>query len=80
MLGVSLDDKSTAWKEAIVHDHLVWTQVSELKKWESQPVIDYSVDEIPFTVLVDRHGKILGKQLHGTELEVAIQKALNEKR
>jgi peroxiredoxin len=78
MLGVSLDDNVTHWKEAITHDHLNWTQVSELKKWDSKAVNDYNIDEIPFTVLIDRTGKIAGKQLHGKELEIAIEKALNE--
>ena len=79
MLGISLDDNADAWKEAIAHDHLEWMQVSELKKWDSKAVGDYSIEEIPNTVLVDRKGNIFAKGLHGAELEVNITKALSVK-
>jgi peroxiredoxin len=69
ILGVSLDDNTDAWKEAIKKDGLVWTQVSELKKWDSEVVKAYEIDAIPFTVLVDKEGKIIAKGLTGEELE-----------
>jgi thiol-disulfide isomerase/thioredoxin len=69
ILGVSLDDNADAWKEAIKKDGLAWPQVSELKKWDSEVVKSYLVDVIPFTVLVDREGKIIAKGLVGDELE-----------
>jgi peroxiredoxin len=76
ILGVSLDDNLNSWKDAIEHDRLSWTQVSELKKWESEVVKDYGMEEIPFSVLIDREGKIIAKGLHGSELEVKIEEAL----
>jgi hypothetical protein len=33
--GFSLDDDKNAWKQAVSEDKLPWTQLSELKKWES---------------------------------------------
>lgn len=74
--GVSLDDNAEAWKMAIQKDGLGWNQVSELKKWNSQVAKTYGVDAIPFSVLVDKEGKIIGKGLRGAELENKIREAL----
>ena len=69
IFGVSLDDNVNAWKEAIKKDRITWTQVSELKKWDSEVVKSYQVDAIPFAVLIDKEGKIIAKGLSGEELE-----------
>ncbi len=76
ILGVSLDDKPDAWKEAIKKDGLTWQQVSELKKWDSEVVKLYQVDAIPYTVLVDKEGKIIAKGLSGNELEQKLLEVL----
>lgn len=76
IFGVSLDDNAEAWKLAIQKDGLVWQQVSELKKWNSQVAKTYGVESIPFSVLLDREGKIIGKGLRGAELEKKVREAL----
>jgi peroxiredoxin len=76
ILGVSLDQSKDKWLEAIKKDGITWPQVSDLKYWECQAARDYNVQGIPFTVLLDKEGKILAKNLRGEELERAIEKAL----
>jgi peroxiredoxin len=74
--GVSLDDNKEKWLEAVKTDHITWQQVSELKKWESGVVNDYHIGGIPFTVLIDRNGKIIAKGLRGSELEQKLNEVL----
>lgn len=69
VLGVSLDDNRSAWIDAINQDKLLWNHGSDLLKWNSTVVKLYSIDGIPFTVLVDKDGKIIGKSLRGKQLE-----------
>ena len=69
ILGVSLDENQADWKAAIRKDRLAWPQVSDLKKWESGVVKSYQVEAIPFSVLVDKEGKIIAKGLTGNQLE-----------
>ncbi len=76
IFGVSLDEDANAWKEAIKKDRLTWLQVSDLKRWNSDVARLYGVDAIPFSVLLDREGKIIGKGLRGEELENKIRDAL----
>jgi hypothetical protein len=51
----------------------LWNHGSDLLKWNSAVVKQYSIDGIPFTVLVDKDGKILGKSLRGKDLENKLQ-------
>lgn len=76
IVGVSLDSDKDRWEAAIKKDNLTWTHISDLKKWDGEAVARYKVDGIPATFLLDKTGKIIGRNLHGEELEKAIEKAL----
>lgn len=69
VLGVSLDKDKASWVKAIIDDHLSWYQISDLKYWNSAAVSLYGFDGIPYNVLVDPEGKIIGSNLRGEELE-----------
>ncbi len=69
IFSVSLDDNRDAWMKAINDDRLLWTHVSDLTKWNSSVVKDYNIEGIPFTVLLDKDGKIIAKNLRGKALE-----------
>lgn len=69
ILGVSLDNKKEAWLGAIAQDKLTWKHVSDLKGWQSAAAPLYKVSGIPMTYLLDKDGKIVGKNLRGPALE-----------
>ncbi len=77
ILGVSLDKKKEAWLEAIHTDGLTWTQVSDLKEWESAVVSLYGIEGIPFNVLLDPDGKIIAMNLRGEMLNTKLNEVLN---
>jgi thiol-disulfide isomerase/thioredoxin len=79
IFGVSLDQDMNKWVEAIKNDGITWPQVSDLKFWNSYVVRLYNIEGIPFTVLVDKEGKIIAKGLRGPELEKAVENALSGK-
>ncbi|RFM29892.1 TlpA disulfide reductase family protein [Deminuibacter soli] len=74
ILGVSLDKEKDAWQAAIQKDQLNWTQISDLKFWESQAVNTFQFNAIPFNVLIDPSGKIIASGLR----EQALQQKLAE--
>lgn len=76
ILGVSLDKEKGAWQDAIKEDHLTWTHVSDLKYWQSQAVETFHFSGIPFNVLIDPQGKIIGQGLRGDELENKLKEVL----
>lgn len=68
--SVSLDKDKEGWLKAIAKDNLTWpNHVSDLKYWKSEGAAAYGVTSIPFTVLVDKKGRIVAKKLRGEELE-----------
>ncbi len=71
ILGVSLDDEKTkkAWLYAVKMDSLPWTQISELKGFQSQAAVMYGVEAIPTNYLIDPNGKIIGRNLRGEDLD-----------
>jgi len=74
--GVSLDEDKEAWLTAIKKDKLEWTQVSDLKGWASEAGKTYNVEGIPFTVLLDKEGKVVAKGLRGDELRAKLDELL----
>lgn len=66
------------WIDAINADNLIWkNHVSDLKGWQSSIVPIYDVTGIPFAVLLDRDGKIIGKNLRGEELHQKLAEVLS---
>ncbi len=70
--GVSLDRNKEDWLKAIHEDNLTWTHVSDLKFWQSEAAKIYSVNAIPFSVLVDPKGVIIDKNLRDFALEAKL--------
>lgn len=74
ILSVSLDEDMSKWKAAIQKDGLEWPyHVSDLKGWNSAVVPLYKIEGIPFTVLVNPEGRIIGMNLRGQNLEARLK-------
>ncbi|MCF6360292.1 MAG: AhpC/TSA family protein [Cyclobacteriaceae bacterium] len=72
--GVSLDRTKEKWMQAIEEDNLTWHHVSDLKYFNSVAAQTYGITGIPFSILVDRNGVIIAKNLRGAALEVELEK------
>jgi len=73
ILGVSLDRKKEAWVNAIADDGLIWSQVSDLKYFESEAAREYNISAIPATYLIGPDGTIVAKNLRGPSLEAKLK-------
>lgn len=76
VLGVSLDRKRDQWLAAIEKDNLTWTQVSDLKYWDSEAAVLYCIRWIPMSFLIDPEGKIVAIGLEGEELHNKLEELL----
>ncbi len=78
-MSVSLDKTKDPWEKAIQKDGLVWpNHVSDLQGWSCAAAQKYQVRGIPFTVLIDREGKIIQTKLRGAELEQELKRIFAE--
>jgi peroxiredoxin len=75
VLSVSLDkqDGKDKWMKAIHDDQLYWTHVSDLQYWNNAVAVMYSIEAIPRNFLLDRDGKIIGRDLRGETLEKVLK-------
>ena len=76
VFGVSLDRNKEDWVQAIQEDGLTWTQVSDLKYFESKAASDFNITAIPFSILLDPQGKIIAKNLRGAALDKKLEEVL----
>lgn len=76
IIGISLDNKKEAWEKGTKDLNLPWAQLSDLQGWKCAGAALYGVNSIPHTVLVDKDGTIIAKNLHGQELEDKIKEVL----
>jgi thiol-disulfide isomerase/thioredoxin len=74
ILGVSLDRERDPWLKAILDDKLTWTHVSDVRYWDNEVAKQYGIRAIPANVLLDKNGRIVGKNLRGDKLEQALAK------
>ncbi len=67
--GISLDRTLEQWRQGIEEDGITWTQVSDLRLWNSAVVSLYGVERIPLAILIDPDGKIINANISTEELE-----------
>ena len=78
ILGISFDaaDGKKAWLNAVREDHLIWTQVSDLKQWDNQAGKLYSIRSMPYSFLIGPDGNIIARGLDKTELRKLLEEKL----
>lgn len=79
VLGVSLDQKKDPWLKAIEKDQLTWAHVSDLKYWQNEVAVQYGINSIPASFLLDPNGKIVGKNLRGEALTKKLAELMPDK-
>ena len=78
VIGISLDEKANNWKAAVKQLNMPWTQLSDLKGWNSEAAAAYGVTAIPSNVLIDPQGQIIGTDLRGEELKATLAELLDD--
>lgn len=79
VFSVSLDKDREKWVQAIKEDGLVWpNHVSDLLQWESSLPQLYGFSGIPYTVLLNQEGKIIGTGLRGNSLEQKLKEIFSK--
>lgn len=63
VVAVSLDEKKEDWLNFISENKLDWTNLSDLKGWESKAGQDYYIYATPTMFLLDDKFKIVGKPI-----------------
>jgi peroxiredoxin len=79
IIGISLDQDEKKLKNFTKEKNMTWQQYFDGKGWGNKLAGKYGVQSIPATYLLDREGKIIGKDLRGPALDEAVTTALAKK-
>lgn len=77
IVGISMDEEQGRWLGAVDRLGMTWPQMSDLKGWKSAAAKLYGIDSIPFTLLLDKDGKIIDSNLRGTQLVSKLKELLD---
>ncbi len=82
VISVSIDDNREKWIKAVKEDQLPWHHVSSLTGWNC-PVakslgVAYGMSGVPYTILLDREGKVIGHNVRGSDLENKLKEFFEE--
>jgi thiol-disulfide isomerase/thioredoxin len=76
--GISIDQSSAAWKNAIEKDRTLWTQVIDRSDLDTSLARDWKIDFIPASFLVSREGKVIAIDPNHYKLKTYLKKHLSE--
>lgn len=79
LLSVSIDEEPDRWKAAIEKDGLMWSQVIDIKGWQSEVAKTYAVQWIPTGILINPQGIILARSTEPANLEKELERVLNKR-
>ena len=83
VMSVSIDEDKEKWVKAVENDNLPWkNQVSSLVGWEC-PVaklygMAYGMTGVPYSMLLDKEGRVIGYNLRGEELKAKLVELFGE--
>ncbi len=73
ILGYSIDANQTAWKAAIAKDGAGWVHASHLSGDETPFLKALRITTIPANFILDDHGVVIAKNLHGEALRTFLE-------
>jgi peroxiredoxin len=73
IVGVSLDKTKDPWIKAIEDDNITWMQLHDPN---GEVATEYGVESIPFTILLDKEGVVIAKNLRGEALQNKLDELL----
>ena len=72
ILGVSCDKDEAAWLKAIEEDELPWLHIRDQRAEPYNPCDKYGISAIPTTILINKEGVIVGRNLNEAEIEAVL--------
>lgn len=78
-LSVSIDKDDAAWRKAMKEENMPWTQV-QAPKAGKDVMKQYQFSGIPYILVLDKEGKIVGKNLRGKTLTDKLSELVSGKK
>jgi thiol-disulfide isomerase/thioredoxin len=76
IIGISFDKDIDTVKKFVKEKGMVWPQYADGKFWDNDLGVYFGIQQIPTTWLVDKSGKVVDKDMRGSELAAKVAKLL----
>lgn len=77
--GMSVDTSLKRWNKALEQENLPWINVVDQRGRNSEVYTEYGLQGIPFSLLVDNKGIIVGSGLRGNQIDDRVKELFNKK-
>ena len=78
IFAVSMDNEKEDWEKAIKKDKVSWLQVNAPGGWDTPTALQWRVEALPTSYLIDKNGKLLAMDLEGKNLEKALKELIDK--
>lgn len=78
ILSVSLDNDKEDWIKAIKKDKVTWLQVIDPGGWETLTAVNWRIEALPTSFLIDKEGRLIAMDLEGKDLEKALKQLIDK--
>jgi peroxiredoxin len=78
IFSVSLDDNKQSWKKAIQKDKISWLQVNDGGGWDAPTAVNWRIDAIPTSYLIDKEGRMIAMDPEIKDLEKMLKDILGD--
>ncbi|RBL89530.1 TlpA disulfide reductase family protein [Chitinophaga flava] len=79
IISISIDEKNADWLKALKEEKMVWTQLCDTKGFNGPVSRQYKVSGVPFSVVLDKNGRVVSSNIRGGELDMVLKDLLGEK-
>ena len=77
LLSISLDNRKESWLAAMDQDKHTWTSLGDGKGFQSPVAAIYGVKAIPYTIMINKNGKVLARNPSLGTIEEILLNALS---
>ncbi len=78
IFAVSMDNDKKDWQNAIKKDKISWLQVNAPGGWENPTALQWKVEALPTSYLIDKEGRLIAMDLEGKELEKVLKELIDK--
>ena len=78
IFSVSVDNETDQWLNAIKKDKISWNQVISYGGWAAPTALQWGIEALPTSYLIDKEGHLVAMDLEGKQLEKTLKSMLGK--
>lgn len=76
IINVSFDDTTEEWHKTMKEEGMTWTQLIDPQHFEGEAARAYRIMGIPYSIMLDPNGIIIGTDMRGAKLDLTLQEKI----